>query len=325
MDSESLNDPRAKLAYAALCDRERSVRLFSQPWWLTALAGWDAWGVALWEQDGCTVAALPYVIERRFGLTTLKQPPLSQALGPWMRPKSKRYTQLLGEQKDVYAALIARLPRFDQFVQNFSYEITNWQPFYWNGFQQTTRYTYVLDDLSDEKALWSGLQSNIRGDIRKAETRFKLEVRDDLGIDHFLDLNEKTFARNGMKMPYSRERVRALDAACQQRACRKIWIAVDPEGRHHAGVYIVWDHNSAYYLMGGSDPELRSSGANSLCLWHAIRHASTVTRSFDFEGSMLEPVERYVRAFGAVQRPYFHVWKTPSRSIRLFRALKALR
>jgi hypothetical protein len=95
------------------------------------------------------------------------------------------------------------------------------------------------------------------------------------------------------------------------RVARKIFIAEDDQGRRHAGVYMVWDENSAYYLMGGGDPALRNGGAASLCMWEAVKYASTVARSFDFEGSMLESVERFFRGGGAVQMPYFSVWKTP--------------
>ena len=96
----------------------------------------------------------------------------------------------------------------------------------------------------------------------------------------------------------------------------KILIAEDEQGRRHAGVYIVWDNTSAYYLMGGGDPDLRNSGATSLCMWEAIQFASTVTQRFDFEGSMMEPVEKFFRAFGATQTPYFSISKTPSRLLK---------
>ena len=80
-----------------------------------------------------------------------------------------------------------------------------------------------------------------------------------------------------------------------------------------SAIYIVWDANSAYYLLGGSDPNFRSSGANSLLLWEAIKFASGVTKRFDFEGSMIEPIERYFRGFGATQKPYLSISKTTLR------------
>ena len=87
---------------------------------------------------------------------------------------------------------------------------------------------------------------------------------------------------------------------------------------------IFWNPDSAYYLMGGRNPKLRSSGATSLCMWEAIQFSASVTKSFDFEGSMNEPVERFFRAFGAVQTLYFSIKKTPSRLIKIRRYMSDL-
>ena len=80
-----------------------------------------------------------------------------------------------------------------------------------------------------------------------------------------------------------------------------------------AVAYVVWDGNAAYYLLGGADPALRTSGASSLLLWEALRRARDVTDVFDFEGSMLAPVERFFRGFGAVQTPYLRVSRATAR------------
>lgn len=110
-----------------------------------------------------------------------------------------------------------------------------------------------------------------------------------------------------MPLPYTRELVRRLDSACEAQNARRMFFAEDAQGRTHAAIYLVWDENSAYYLMGGGDPELRSSGASSLLLWEAIQFAATVSNKFDFEGSMGESIERFFRGFGARQVPYFYV------------------
>ncbi|KZZ15518.1 hypothetical protein A3751_17170 [Oleiphilus sp. HI0080] len=60
-------------------------------------------------------------------------------------------------------------------------------------------------------------------------------------------------------------------------------------------------------------------------MWEAIKFASTVTKRFDFEGSMIEPIERFFRGFGAMQKPYFQISHTPNRWLRLAKALKAAR
>jgi len=315
---------KKKEIYRRSCNEESTIPIFCQDWWLDTTCGEKNWDVCLVEKNGRVLAAMPYYIKHRGPFTLLTQPPLTQFLGPWLRPSKKKYAKRLAEEKDLLQSLIKQLPRFDYFTQNWQHTQTNWLPFHWQGFQQTTRYTYILHDLSDEKSLWDGLLENIRREIRKAENRYQLIVRDDLPVEEFLELNRLTFSRQGKQVPYTYEYVKRLDKACAGRQCRRIFIAEDQDGRLHAGVYIIWDRNSAYYLMGGGDPELRNSGATSLCMWHAIRFAATVTKSFDFEGSMIEPVERFFRAFGAVQTPYFHIAKTNSRLLRLFHGAKEI-
>jgi hypothetical protein len=68
--------------------------------------------------------------------------------------------------------------------------------------------------------------------------------------------------------------------------------------------------SAAYYLLAGAEPSLRTSGAGSLLVWEAIGRASAVTDVFDFHGSMLQPVERFMRAFGSRQTPYLRVTRT---------------
>jgi hypothetical protein len=307
-------DPRTK--YRALCETEPTIPLFSQAWWMDATAGPGNWDVALVESNGQVNAALPYTIRKRFGLTLLGQPALTQGLGPWIRPSRKKQALLLAEQKELMTGLIEVLPSFAHYAQSWHWSVTNWLPFHWGGFTQTTRYTYILDDLTDEAALWAGLRENIRSDIRKASNRFALRIRTDLSMRDFISLSDKTFARQGMAPPYSADFLINLDHACAERGARQILIATDEQGRHHAGAYIVWNSESAYYLMGGADPELRNSGAASLCIWEAIKSAATVSRRFDFEGSMIEPIERLFRSFGAKQVPYFSVSRTPSKMLR---------
>ncbi len=310
--------------YRELCANESSVPLFSQAWWLDTVCENKDWGVCLVEKNGEVHASMPYCMRNRFGYTLLAHPPLTKTLGPWIRPSKARYSKCLAQQKKLMSNLIDKLPQYSHFSQNWHYSMSNWLPFYWQGFQQTTRYTYVIEDLTNSDKLWINTLENIRREIRKATTRFNLKVRTDLDIEEFLLLNKMTFQRQGIKTPYSDAFVRKINNMTIQRMQSKFFIAQDPQGNNHAGVYIIWDNNSAYYLMGGADPRLRNSGATSLCMWEAIKFASTVTKTFDFEGSMIESVERFFRGFGAVQKAYSNITNTPSKSLRGIMALKQI-
>jgi lipid II:glycine glycyltransferase (peptidoglycan interpeptide bridge formation enzyme) len=267
---------------------------------------------------------MPYVLLSRYGMKAVTQPTLTPVLGPWLRQAGDTLAAQLSSEKELMQALIDQLPPFDHFAQTWHPSITNWQPFYWNGFRQSTYYTYVLTDLSDPEKLFAGLDKKARRAVTRAEKEHKLQIRDDLPLDVILELNRKTFARQGLAPPYPDEFVQRLDAACLERGCRKMAVAVDPDGIPHAGCYMVWDEHSAYGLISGTDPAYRRSEANTFCVWSTILYAAGVTRQYNFNGSMIEPVESYLRMFGGDHVPYFHVSKTPSRLLTMRQGLLSM-
>jgi lipid II:glycine glycyltransferase (peptidoglycan interpeptide bridge formation enzyme) len=292
--------------------------IFQQPWWLDAVAP-GHWGEVTVERNGRVVARLPYVVRRRRRLRILTMPPLTQTLGPWLERSAAKPANALSEEHELLAALEAALPAHDAFVQNFSPTVLNGLQFHWAGYRLELQYTYRLEGLGSEEALWDGLRGNIRREIRKA--RGRVEVREDIPLDRFYSIWAKTFARQGMRTPVSLAELERLDTACAARGSRAMLCGRDDAGRVHAVAYVVWDEHAAYYLIGGGDPELRTSGASSLLMWESILRARAVTDIFDFEGSMLQPVERFFRAFGSRQTPYLRV----SRSRPHARAALALR
>ena len=293
-------------AYRDFCNIETSIPLFSRAWWLDAVCWSDRWSVAVVENNRHEIAAsMPFQIKKKWGLVCLTMPRLTQNLGPWISSIQTKPAKKRSKEKNIMNGLLKQIPSYDFFFQNFHNSITNWLPFYWEGYSETTRYTYIIPDLSNLDAIWSGFRDNIRREIRKAERN--VDVCDDLSLDTFYALNAMTFERQNTKIPYDFDLVKRIDAAAAERNSRRMFFARDREGRLHAAIYIIWDQNSSYYLMGGADPDLRNSGATSLLMWEAIKFSSTVTKQFDFEGSMIEPIERYFSAFGARQTPYFQV------------------
>ena len=294
---------------------ERTIPIFSRDWWLDAVCGDNNWDVVLVQWDNTIIASLPYFRTRKFIFDVITIPMHTQTMGAWIRyPENQKYTNKLSFEKDVLAELIQKLPRVHRFNQKFHYSFTNWLPFYWKGFKQTTRYTYVIEDLGDLDRIFSNFRENIKTDIRKAQKTLTVNSSED--IEKFYNINKLTFGRQKLNIPYSFKFLAGIDNACSKRNCRKIFFAQDKQERVHAAVYIVWDECSAYYLMGGIDPDFKGSGATSLLIWEAIKFSSQVTKKFDFEGSIKESLERFFRAFGAVQKPYFHITKTSSKLLK---------
>jgi hypothetical protein len=280
------------------------------------------------DKSGKIIGALPYFNTRLKRLIpAIFTPALTPFSGIWLdypREMTKMEAKISWEHR-VLNELIEQLPNKPMFEQRYATTLTNWLPFYWKGFQQTTRYTYVLEDLSNLDVIWQGLKDTVRNKIRKAEKLViveKIENANQEALTHFYELNQKTFARQGRRIPHSFDFVQKLDTALTQREQRTMYFAKDATTQaFHAAIYMVWDAQTAYCLLTGGDTDLRVSGAIQLLLWQAIQDMSKKGIAFDFEGSMLPHVEPMYRAFGATPKPYFRIQKTSNFFYRLLKFL----
>jgi lipid II:glycine glycyltransferase (peptidoglycan interpeptide bridge formation enzyme) len=284
--------------------------LFQEDWWLEAVAP-GAWRTIVIGSGNDVQARLPFVLTKNPLFASIRQPFLTQTLGPWYRPTGGKTPHALGREHQLAQELVSLLPRHDFFSMNFHHAIENWLPYTWMKFEAVPKVTYVLEKLGTEQELWDGLKDNIRREIKKAETRVEVVRSDD--VDLLVEMNRRTFFRQSLDIPYSPAVMRRVDAACAARDARRMYFARDEQQRIHAAIYIAFDDRAAYYLVGGADPVLRTSGAMSLLMWNAILDAAKTSATFNFEGSVIPGIERFLRAFGGEQKTYMNVrranWK----------------
>lgn len=296
---------------------------FQEPWWLNATAPghWDEVSV---ESGGEVVARLPYSMKTEGRILTLTQPPLTQTLGPWVKDTGAAYTKALGRTMSLYEELIGMLPAHDKFFQNFAPQVTNWLPFYWNGFSETTRYTYQIDLTETVENLLSNMDKRNRSQLRKAEGHLVANVENDL--ETFLKLNRSTFRRQGREVPYSDEFVYRLDQAVLENASRSIVICRDStSGVPHAAIYMVHYGEITHSLMSGTDESLRDQNGMIVARWKAINVAREKTETLDLQGSMMRGIERRNRKYGAHQLPLMTVSRKGPSALRAERVSLARR
>ncbi len=283
----------------------QSNSIFEEPWWLDAVAP-GLWGEAIVRAGEAVVARLPYVLKRRGGLVVVGQPPLTQTLGPWMDRLPQKQSKRAAREKTLVADLLGQIPRFHLMQQDLAPSFTNALPFYWAGFDVRVRYTYRIDDVSDLNKVWSEFDQRARRSVRKAEQN--LEVRPSEDIEPLIKLIDRTLRRAGARAP-DPDLVRRIDSVLAGRGRRSLFYAVDSANRMHAVAYFVWDDFTTYYLLGGRDEAMPEVGAPSLLMWAGIQGAAQRGQIFDFEGSMLAPIEEFFRGFGGVPTPYLRVSK----------------
>lgn len=269
--------------------------IFQRDWWLDAVAP-NQWKTINVKKNDLVLARMPIVETRRFGMRFVQMPRLTYTLGPSFIESGQKSTKRISKEKDLLNQIIDQLHPFDYFRQNFHPSIENLLPFQWRGFECSVMYTYILDDIEDSDTIWKNYQGSTRTEIRKAQKN--LSVRDDLGLETIWRLSMNSYQHRGRVPNYDFELLKRVDQACEAHNARKMLFAVDKDGQVHSAVYIVWDENSAYYLIAGADAQYRKSGALTLLVHEAIRHAAQVTAKFDFMGCNLESFEFFKRNFG---------------------------
>lgn len=149
-----------------------------------------------------------------------------------------------------------------------------------------------------------------------------MKLKYDLSAYDFYNNHKMTLEKQGEKISYSFDVFEKIYNACYERNSGKTFYTVDEIGNIHCALFIVWDDLSAYDLISTIDPDYRNIGAASLVVLEAIKYVSKYTKKFDFEGSMIENVENSFRKFGAVQTPYFCIYKDKSKMFRLGKIIR---
>ncbi len=291
-----------------------------QPWYLDAVCDEGDWDVLLVDKSGSIVAVWPLFLKKKWQWQYVAMPQMTRMLGPYLLPEYRTARH----EVDILETLLELMPPdLAAFEQDFNYTATNWLPMYWQGFRQTTRYSYTLD-ISDLTRTWNNIKPRYRNQ-RINQAKQQVHVSTGCPLLELNRLQQLSFDRQGAEVPLSLDRIRRLDKALALQGQREIFWATDLKtGATHSVGYLAWDAHSAYYLMSGDDPQLRNSGAGIFLTWEIIRYASEVLHlpTFDFCGSMIRPIERVRRQFGAEPKPYFRVQKEWSLLWRLGKMLR---
>lgn len=294
--------------YRSICDENPQIAISSKDWWLDSVCQSGEWDAAIIMKNNKPIAALPYYTERKGPLIIHKMPKLTQSFQLWLNyPSNISEHNRIDFEMEAVRGIIDLLPKSHVVSFNVHHSLRNLLPFYWEGFSEAVRYTYVIDDLSDLDEVFSRFSSAARNKIRKAEKVVKTRFTDD--VSEFYAMNKKTFDRQGMAMPYSFDFIEKHDRALSKKNARKIFVAVDSENKIHSALYLTWDENSSYVHMVGEDPVLRSSGAGIKLIWDAIQYTRNELKlnCFDFEGSMIQSVESVRRSCGGQQRTFSNI------------------
>ncbi len=279
--------------------------VFCYTWWLEAITK-SNFKILVIIENNEIVAGIPLPFDAR---NKVNIPPLTRTLG--VLYKNQKYTssrKKISSERKWLSALLKHLP-LDDFVQMcMHHNFTDWLPFRWNGFSQTTRYTYIINygnGTIDE--IWNNLELETRRIIRKAtDNGIEIEITDNFDLIHKYE--SLSYERQGLKFRIAYNDLKSLDDVLKKRGNRIIFKAIDKTNHVHAVLYVVFKNKSAYALLSGSDSKLRKLGGHTLVMWEAIRYFIDKVDYFNFGGSDIKLIEAHIKGFGGTITPYFHIY-----------------
>ncbi|UKJ07233.1 GNAT family N-acetyltransferase [Solitalea lacus] len=314
-DNSNLQMKTDKEKYRAICKIER-ISLFSMDWWLDAVCGEDNWEVILIEANDKVVAAWPIYLKRKIGFTVITLPPMTPFASIWVhQPEDQKYSTRLSREIDIYSQLIKKLPKFDSCSVSFDYDFNNWMPFYWNGFRQTTKYSFVVEGISNQEKLLQNFSKEYRSRIKKAEQN--LQIKFGLSPEAFYALHVKVLQGIGKKINYSFDLLQRIYNGIKANNCGEILYALDESNQLIGASLIARDKNCAYAITGAYDRESNSTGASSLLYYEAMKYSSAFVDKYDLGNTMINSLSLTKRHYGSVQVQSHRISKNNSKLLKI--------
>lgn len=265
------------------------------------------WDVCLTKNGaGELTGVLVYHIRKYRGFTLILQPPMTAYNGIYIfYPDDYKTHKRTSHQVKVTRELKEQLPPCSLYFQQYHPDFNNWLPFYWDGYKQTTRYTYLMDKTIGKETLKQKLKGNLRRSFNQLE---KITTIKQHNYDTLWPLLVKSFEKKNKPVPYNPKAVKQLFEnfmgtdrivafGCHNSATDRLM----------AGVVIARDKHRNYGIINFNMPNARPNGALGYLIWETMFQLDTTIT--DFEGSMLKEVEFYLRAFGGKLTPHYKIQK----------------
>lgn len=301
------NSIQAQERYREWSSTKLELPFYMQSWWFDLTAP-DKWSAVFSENNtGEIVGVFPFSWSRRKGITMLDNPPLSPFSNIWIVefPNETKHSKVSRYRKTLNI-LIKELP--DSILQKFKFDpdLSDWISFYNKGYQQRTRYTYLLDLTIGTEGIWENMARKVRQEAKN----------DNLTIDFRKDssslytLMEQSFRKQKSSVPVSHGYINTLFQTVPNHIEDLQLTVRNKEGDPLLSQYVVIDNGIAYTLFSGTIERTSEKSLKSFMLWHLVKKLQSSCNSINFCGSMLPDVERRYRHFGATQVPYSIIYKS---------------
>ncbi len=293
-----------RVAYEALLERSRQRSVFAESWWLDATTGSpDGWRPnLLLDANGDARAAWPLPTRTTSVGAVATGASYTPFVGPQLPDRAGSRVAQVSADVELLRELAGLLDTYAHVEAACMPELDYWTPLSWHGYEQMSRTTWRIAAGSSPDDVRAGMRKGTRSALTAAE-RDGLVVEPGT-IEELLTACEATFAAQDISDVPARTVLERVARAATQRERGEILAVRTADGALASAGLFVWDDRLTYNLANGRIASSGATGAPTALLWHAIGHALERGTGFDFEGSMLQPVEQFVRGFGGEPLAY---------------------
>lgn len=315
-----------KERYAQWIERQSSLPIMMQPWWMDAVCAGKQWDVLLVTDsilsDGADksersdesataerlaniVAAMPYLIRERWWMRYIIMPMLTQHGGVWL-DEHRSWSE---EEISIVCAEIATHLNgmgLHYYYQQYPVGSPLPQAMVLQGFTVKERITYRLPDLSDLDKVIDRFAKNKKRQLQKA---LSLHAEYGWTAEEFYQFNQTCRAQQKRKVSYSREFLLVLEQKARKHRCSQIITIRNADKEVYAAAWLVWDKERMYYIVPVYSQTHKDSGAGALLVLESLKFAREKGVIFDFEGSMDKGIANHYKQFGSAPTLYHSVEK----------------
>ncbi len=260
--------------------------IYGYSWYLDAMADqWDALVLNDYE------AVMPLTWNKKYGIHYLFQPYFCASLGVFSKKEIDKETV-----EAFLKTIPAKFKYFDIYLnqQNF-FSVTD--------YPLTERINYVLPLEKDYETISLAYRSNLKRNIKKAETSGLL-VKEGIELNEIISLAKDTMQRISSITDEQISRFqKVVEEAEKKQKVETLGIYSRADDLLASAVFL-FSHHRWYYILVGNHPNGKTLGASHYLIDCFIKkHAATPTL-LDFEGSDIRNLAFFYSSYGATEERY---------------------
>lgn len=265
------------------------------------------WQAFVVEEKGQWKAVMPWFVKSFFGVKSAFQPALCQFQGAFLISNElSNYKQIDFERKigELFASSI--LDNCNKYESNFSPSLQYVLPYYWKGFELLPRFTYYLDLPSSI----SNYSTNHQRALHKAnKCGFNLGIEDN-PAEMIALFKQNKGAEIKLLTEHHYFSMAKIANAFMPRGMAHVLTCRDKNGLLVSAIIAYTFKGKFTYYLGTTTEQGKKDQAMVWLLTEAALYAQKLGCTvFDFEGSMMAPIEKFFRGFGANYKNYYTIRK----------------